>query len=155
MSHAYPVERLEGRLFLSTTPNDAYYRDQWGATATAAPAAWDTTRGSAAVVVADIDTGLDYKHVDLYQNVWINPAEIPAAMKRNLKDTDGDGRITFYDLNASANRGKVTDVDRNGRIDAADVLTRAKYGGWADGIDEGGNGYVDDIVGWDFANNDR
>jgi subtilisin family serine protease len=156
MSHSHPLhEPLEARLLLSTTPNDAYYRDQWGMPASAAPAAWDTTRGSAAVVVADIDTGLDYKHLDLYQNVWINPAEIPSAVKKTLKDTDGDGRITFYDLNASANRGKVTDVDKNGRIDAADILTRARYGGWADHIDEGGNGYVDDIVGWDFANNDR
>jgi subtilisin family serine protease len=46
-------------------------------------------------------------------------------------------------------------VDRNGRIDAADILTRAKYGGWSDGKDEGGNGYRDDLIGWDFAGNDN
>ncbi|HEY7119695.1 MAG TPA: S8 family peptidase [Tepidisphaeraceae bacterium] len=148
-------EDLEPRVFFSTTPNDPSYASQWGLSATNAGAAWDTTTGSAAVVVADIDTGLDYKHDDLYLNVWINPAEIPASLKKTLVDTDGDGAITFYDLNASANKGKVTDVDKNGRIDAADLLTRAKYGGWSDGVDEGGNGYVDDIVGWDFAGNDN
>ena len=148
-------ESLENRLFFSTTPNDASYASQWGLTVSAASTAWDATRGSAAIVVADIDTGLDYKHVDLYQNVWINPAEIPAALKKSLVDVDGDKVISFYDLNAAANKSKLTDVDKNGRIDAADLLTRAKYGGWADGSDDGKNGYIDDIIGWDFANNDN
>jgi subtilisin family serine protease len=149
------IESLEGRLLLSTTPNDPRYAEQWGLSATGAPSAWDTAKGSAAVVVAGIDTGLDYKHDDLYLNVWINQDEIPDAARAALKDTDGDKLITFYDLNASANAGKVTDVDANGRIDAADLLTRAKYGGWVDRRDDGANGYTDDIVGWDFADNDN
>jgi subtilisin family serine protease len=145
------MEVLERRVFLTTTPNDALYASQWGLEASGAPSAWDTTRGSAAVVVAGIDTGIDYRHEDLYLNIWINPDEIPAGVRSRLTDADGDGAITFYDLNDSANRGRVRDVDRNGRIDAADLLTRAKYGGWANGKDDGGNGYRDDIVGWDFA----
>ena len=149
------VEALERRVFLTTTPNDGLYDQQWGPAASAAGAAWDTTRGSAAVVVAGIDTGIDYKHEDLYLNVWINPDEIPAGVRAKLKDADEDGAITFYDLNDSANRGRVRDVDRNGRIDAADLLTRAKYGGWANGKDDGGNGYRDDIIGWDFADGDN
>jgi subtilisin family serine protease len=148
-------ESLEQRRMLTTTPNDTSYASEWGLAATAAGSAWDYTKGSAAVVVADIDTGIDYKHVDLHQNIWINQNEIPSAVKKTLVDTDRDGLFTFYDLNASANKGKVTDVDRNGRIDAADLLTRAKYGGWVDGVDEGKNGYVDDVVGWDFADNDN
>jgi subtilisin family serine protease len=149
------LEPLETRLFLTTTPNDPRYAEEWGLAAIGASSAWDTTTGSAAVVVADIDTGMQYTHPDLYLNTWINQAEIPAAVKRTLVDTDRDGVISFYDLNASANRGKVNDVDHNGRIDAADVLTRSRYGGWADGADQGRNSYVDDIIGWDFANNDR
>jgi subtilisin family serine protease len=155
MRNPISCESLEGRLFLTVSPNDASYASQWGLSAVAASTAWETSTGSSSVVVADIDTGLDYTHDDLYLNVWINQNEIPSAVKKTLKDADGDGVISFYDLNASANSGRVKDVDGNGRIDAADVLTRAKYGGWADGVDSGANGYVDDIIGWDFANNDR
>ena len=109
-------ESLEGRVFLTVTPNDSSYASEWGLSAINASRAWDTSKGSAATVVADIDTGLDYTHDDLYLNVWINQDEIPAAMKKVLKDTDGDGRITFYDLNAGANKGKVTDVNKDGML---------------------------------------
>jgi len=108
MRNPITCETLEGRLFLTTTPNDSSYASEWGLSAINASSAWDTSKGSAATVVADIDTGLDYTHDDLYLNVWINQDEIPTAMKKVLKDTDGDGRITFYDLNASANKGKVS-----------------------------------------------
>jgi subtilisin family serine protease len=58
----------------------------------------------------------------------------------------------MYDLNRRANQGaaRVTDLNANGLIDGADLL-RA----WSDGIDTDGNGYVDDIIGWDFVNNDN
>jgi serine protease len=159
-----PLEPLEARLFLSTTPNDPSYSSQWGLVASDAAAAWDITTGSNKVTVADIDTGIDYKHPDLYQNIWINPAEIPSAVKTVLSDTDSDGIITFVDLNASANAGKfgVNDLNKNGYIDASDLLAPYKAdgtGGWADKVNgatwTGETAYVDDIVGWDFANNDN
>jgi len=53
------------------------------------------------IVVAVIDTGIDYRHPDLRDNMWTNPNEIPD-----------------------------------------------------NGIDDDGNGYIDDIHGWDFYNND-
>lgn len=45
--------------------------------------------GSPDVIVAVIDTGVDYNHVDLRNNIWINTAEIPD----NGKDDDGNGYI--------------------------------------------------------------
>ena len=124
----------------------------------AVPRAWDTTRGSAAVVVANIDTGTDYTHEDLYANVWINQAEIPPSVRRTLRDADGDGRISFYDLNAPANRPRMTDVNGNGYIDAGDLLAPTSAGGWEDGVNgrsSGADRYVDDVVGWDFADGDN
>lgn len=108
--------------------------------------------GSTKVAVGVIDTGLDYTHQDLYLNVWLNQGEIPTALRSSLADTDGDGLITFRDLNASANSGSVTDLNGNGRIDGGDLLKDAR---WANGNDQDGNGYVDDLIGWDFVNNDN
>lgn len=108
--------------------------------------------GSTQVAVGLVDTGVDYTSPDLYLNIWLNQGEIPAALKAQLKDVDGDGRITFRDLNDQANAASVSDVNGNGRIDAGDLLHDAR---WADGIDQDGNGYVDDLIGWDFVNNDN
>ena len=54
------------------------------------------------IIVAVIDTGIDYRHPDLKDQMWVNPGEIPD-----------------------------------------------------NGIDDDGNGYIDDIYGWDFYNNDN
>ncbi len=147
---ALNLEALEARVLLTTIPNDAYYAYEWGLRNTAATSAWDVTTGSAATVVADIDTGIDYTHPDLYQNIWINQDEIPTSLKSKLRDTDGDGVISSYDLNSSRNAGLVNDLNGNSYIDGADLL-----GAWSNGADGDRNGYVDDIVGWDFANNDN
>ena len=57
-----------------------------------APEAWDRQTGSPDVIVADIDTGVDYNHEDLAANIWINPGEIPG----NGTDDDGNGYIDDY-----------------------------------------------------------
>jgi subtilisin family serine protease len=74
----------------------------WGLFKISAPAAWNISRGDTQVVVADIDSGVDYNHEDLINNIWRNPREIP----NDNKDNDS-------------------------------------------------NGFVDDVVGWDFYNRDN
>lgn len=63
--------------------------------------AWQISTGSEDVIVAVIDTGIDYTHPDLVSNIWVNPGEIAG-----------------------------------------------------NGIDDDGNGFVDDVHGYDFVNND-
>lgn len=85
---------------LQTFPNDPYFEYQWGLHNTGdlggtedadidAPEAWDITTGSNEVVVAVIDTGVDYTHEDLAANMWQNPGEIP----NNNRDDDGNGYV--------------------------------------------------------------
>jgi subtilisin family serine protease len=154
-----------------TNPNDPKFQDgtTWGLNGTNgihAPQAWDVTTGSPTTVIAIIDTGIDYNHPDLFENVWINQAEIPKSRLKNLKDVDGDGIISFWDLNNPINQGpgKITDVNGDGRIDAADILAPmvldangndTGQGGWAfpGNTQDGDTAHPNDFVGWNFANN--
>lgn len=96
----------------STIPNDSNFNELWGLNNTGqtwgtpdadidAPEAWNISTGNN-IVVGVIDSGVDYTHPDLNDNMWTNPGETPG-----------------------------------------------------DGIDNDGNGYVDDYYGWDFVNNDN
>lgn len=72
--------------------SDPLLSSLWGMTddtGIGAVSAWDTSTGGSDVVVAVIDTGIDYLHEDLVSNVWINPGEVPA----NGIDDDGNGYV--------------------------------------------------------------
>jgi subtilisin family serine protease len=90
-----------------TAPNDTYYStmgawgqqfgDLWGLQAINAEPAWDTTQGDN-VVVAVVDTGLDYNHEDIVGNVWQNAGEagfdgLGRDKKTNGVDDDNNGFI--------------------------------------------------------------
>lgn len=70
-----------GNVTLNYTPNDPRYNEQWHYHNTGQqsgtvdadidlPEAWEITKGSNQVVVAVIDDGIDYNHVDLAANMW-------------------------------------------------------------------------------------
>ncbi len=145
-----------------TVPNDPSWSALYGMKKIEAPKAWDVSTGSTNVIVAVIDTGLDYDHPDLYLNVWINQGEIPASRKGNLADVDSDGRITFWDLNSTVNigAGKITDINSDGRISGSDILGKMKkdtsgndtgVGGWSDVVDQNADGRLDDLIGWNAS----
>lgn len=97
------------RRFIQATPNDSYYTsgallhlEQTNDADIDAQTAWKYTTGSREIVVAVLDTGVDMDHVDLVDNIWVNPGEVAA-----------------------------------------------------NGIDDDSNGYIDDISGWDFIDNDN
>ncbi len=88
------------RAKLFSVPNDPGFSFQWnlqntgqyGGTPGAdigAVQAWDITTGSKQVVVAVIDTGVDYTHSDLAANMWRNEADCNS----NGIDDDGNGYV--------------------------------------------------------------
>jgi subtilisin family serine protease len=90
------------------TPNDPSYASLWGMTKISAPAAWDLTTGSSSVVVADIDTGVDYTHADLAANMWHNPLETPG----NGVDDDHNGWVDdVYGIDPATAYGNHPDGD--------------------------------------------
>ena len=85
------------------TPNDSRFNELWamnnigqiGGKPDAdidATKAWDISTGSKKVIVAVIDTGVDYTHEDLADNMWTNRGEIPG----NGIDDDNNGFIDDY-----------------------------------------------------------
>jgi len=67
---------------IDAVPNDPLLGQLWGmtkATGIDAPGAWDLSQGSDEVIVAVIDTGIDYTHPDLQANLWVNPDEVAGS----------------------------------------------------------------------------
>ncbi|MBN2410699.1 S8 family serine peptidase [candidate division KSB1 bacterium] len=76
----------------ATTPNDPLYGEQWYLgtfPGVNAEAAWDSTTGDTTQIIAIIDTGVDWDHPDLDDNIWTNWGEIPG----NSIDDDSNGKI--------------------------------------------------------------
>ena len=89
------------RMQAAAAPNDNLYGDLWGMRDIGAESAWDTRTDSSPIIVGVIDSGVDYTHPDLVDNMWTNPGEIAG-----------------------------------------------------NGLDDDGNGYIDDVVGYDFEFDD-
>ena len=76
-------------------PNDPGYASQWGLPLVGAPAAWGVTHGSRAVIVADIDTGVDFAHPDLAANLVVGydaVKGIPVGVGDDTDNPDPESR---------------------------------------------------------------
>ncbi len=141
------IEPVFRDYFLSTTTaNDPFfnstgawgqsYLDLWGLHTIGAPDAWDTTTGAEDLIIAVVDSGIEYTHPDLHSNIWVNPAEV--------SDVNTDGKIDTADI----------DTDGDGLMSAMEIA--AVENGIDDGL--GGrapNGLIDDLFGYDFIDGDN
>jgi len=83
---------VNGLRELFLVPNDPQFGQQWhlqpgNAAGVHVAEAWDLELGDPGVVIAIMDTGLDWSHPDLAANVWVNPLEVPG----NGLDDDQNG----------------------------------------------------------------
>ncbi|MGI8543201.1 MAG: S8 family serine peptidase [Aridibacter sp.] len=103
-----------------TTPNDPMFSEQWalnndgqgGGKEKAhldALKAWLKTQGSQDVVVAVLDTGVDYTQQDLVNNMWFRPENVPAYVDDELGTIDDE-----RGYNADANSGDPMDENGHG-----------------------------------------
>ncbi len=104
-------------------PNDSNYTDALYLASLQAEQAWDIHKGedgSTPVIIAVVDTGANWKHPDLAENIWQNLGE----------DANGNGYTLYHNGVAWV-------------MDPGDL----------NGIDDDGNGFVDDLIGWNFVVN--
>ncbi|MEW5988408.1 MAG: S8 family serine peptidase [Chloroflexota bacterium] len=111
--------------------------------------AWRKTTGRPDVVLAVLDSGIEWQfsQPDLVNKIYLNRSELPLPEGCADYDCDYNGVFDVRDYAADA---RVSDLNGNGEIDPEDLIML-----WSDGTDADGNGYVDDVAGWDFFEGDN
>ena len=131
--------------------------------------AWRWTIGEDSVRIVVADSGVAWNDPELVERVALNLGELgnhkplhadasPCGDVGELEgfDCNRDGLVTASDwattptLQPSGAGHVLGDMNGNGLLDAGDLILN-----FSDGIDDDGNGYVDDIAGWDFAKDDN
>ncbi|MCS6999042.1 MAG: S8 family serine peptidase, partial [Aquificaceae bacterium] len=93
-------------------PNDPRFGELWGMHKILAPQAWNSNTGSNTVIVAVLDTGIDYNHEDLNANMWRNPGETSC---NDSVDNDNNGYVDdCHGINAINNSGDPMDNHGHG-----------------------------------------
>lgn len=105
-----------------------------------APEAWQIhtgrTQAQGGHITAVIDTGIDYNHVDLKANMWVNPGEIPG----DGIDNDGNGVIDdVHGYNAFANSGDPMDGHGHGTHCAGTIAAVGDNGVGVVGVNHNAN----------------
>ena len=70
-------------------PNDTLFFEQFYMDILQVPEAWDSLNLRRQILVAVVDTGVDYEHPDLAENIWVNPGEDGLDDKGQDKRTNG------------------------------------------------------------------
>ena len=115
----------EQKARLLFTPNDSSAALQWGLDVVNAYEAWDISRGSHDVVVAVLDTGIDWTHPDIAANMWtdadgyygynfISDNHLPMDDNINSYDDAGDWVPSTYTYHGTHVAGVVGAVINNG-----------------------------------------
>lgn len=124
--YLYAVETIpEGAPFVfkqgaPRIPNDTRFSEQWNMNNSNdadidAPEAWATQTGSTDVLVAVIDTGVDYDHEDLKEQMWRNPGESGGGKENNGIDDDNNGyKDDYRGWNFSADNNNPYDDNQHG-----------------------------------------
>ncbi len=109
---------------LLVTPNDPRFPEQQYLSRIDAQSAWDIARGEDGdVVIAIVDGGTDWRHIDLRSNVWVNEGEIPG----NGVDDDNNGLIDDVNgWNYANGTGDPTGLEA--------TPENARHGTWVAGI---------------------
>ena len=135
------------------SPNDPLVTTQCSLNSVKATSAWDfwdipnnIIPDGREVLLASVDTGVDYTHPDLQNNSWINQAEIPEWMSEAGLDSNGDGYIEAAEV-VEFLENENMDINNDGEYSLRDAVSDGSP--FEDDIDNDGNGYTDDLIGWD------
>jgi len=122
--------------------------------------AWEVTTGRWDVLLAVADSGVEWGQGDIVNKLFINAGELPEPICEDGStgvehDCDGNGLTNIEDwahdprVDQAAGRDTFDD-----ELDPSDLIY-TEFGPEWDGVDNDGNGYTDDISGWDFFGNDN
>jgi len=135
---------------VNASPNELF-----GVTGMSVDIAWRVQTGRPDVVIAVHDSGIKWNDAgamsQLRRKFYLNRGELPAPAPvggcnappgGDPRDCNGDGVFNMPDYDGDP---RVTDMNGNGTTDPQDLIMI-----FSDGVDGDGNGYVDDICGFDF-----
>ena len=137
-------------------------QEWYGVKGAATNRAFEVSTGRPDVIVAIADSGIRWEESrpSIVNKYYLNRGELP--MPRTADGDAGgnprDRRFGGYDLNGDgvfnvqdyAEDSRVSDLNGNEMIDPEDLIRV-----FSDSRDDDNNGYVDDISGWDFFENDN
>lgn len=135
---------------------DTVHPEEWEmGTGLGADQVWATTPGRTDVIIAVMDSGILWDEPELLKKHALNRSELPLPMigaeEAEAYDVNGDGVFNLDDYLDDPRVDWASGEDHGDAfLDPSDLIAT-----FSDGVDDEGNGFVDDICGWDFLYNDN